>query len=205
MPCGTCVSPAITAYNTVQSFQTSHPNRVHMYLVDDYANSSCSTISNWATANNMPNTIKFSNPAINMADYGSPGMPKVVVVGGASHTVFYNANNSVNQSALQTAITNALNASTSIAEHTAPISELSVFPNPAENFTQIFYSLNVTCNVTAEIYNMVGEKIACVFSGLQTKGHHAANINTSKLNNGIYFLNLTAGKSKNTIMLSVFH
>lgn len=203
MPCGACVSPAVTTYNTVQSFQASYPNRVYMYMVDDYANSSCSTINSWATTNNMPNTTKFSNAAIDMTDYGSTGMPKVVVLGGTSHTVYYNANNSVSQSALQTAITNALNATTAITEPAVNLSALNVFPNPASAATQVSYSLSMASDVTIEIYNMVGEKISSVYSGNQQAGSHTVNADCSKFSNGIYFVKLIAGRTEKTMMLSV--
>lgn len=205
MPCGTCVSPALTTYNTVQSFQTSYPNRVYMYLVDDYANSSCSTINNWATTNNMPNTTKFSNPVINMSDYGGAGMPKVVVLGGTSHTVFYNANNSVNQSALQTAILNALNATSSVTEPAVSLSRLNIFPNPAVKSTEVSYWLDASCSINIEIYNMAGEKVSSVFSGTQSAGAHAINVNLSGFGNGIYFVKLTAGRTEKTVMFSVLH
>ncbi|HRD39909.1 MAG TPA: hypothetical protein PLC65_14870, partial [Bacteroidia bacterium] len=66
------------------------------YLVDDYANTSCPTLTSWALTNGMPNAIVFSNSAIDMYDYGSTGMPKIVVIGGANHQVFDNQNNSLN-------------------------------------------------------------------------------------------------------------
>ena len=46
-----------------------------------------------------------------MSNYGSAGMPKVVVLGGSSHSVYYNVNNNqINLNGVQTAINNALAA-----------------------------------------------------------------------------------------------
>ena len=64
MPCGSCIGPAQSAYSAAESFSSSHPGRVLFYLADDYANTSCSTLSSWATTNNMPNSTKFSNTAL---------------------------------------------------------------------------------------------------------------------------------------------
>jgi hypothetical protein len=32
MPCGSCIGPTLTTYNVVQSFATSHPGRVKLYI-----------------------------------------------------------------------------------------------------------------------------------------------------------------------------
>src|SRR5688572_17237395 len=105
MPCGACIAPASTAANTVTGF--GNPN-VIFYLVDDYGNTNCASMNSWASVNSITANAKFTNAAIDMTDYGTAGMPKTVVLGGTSHTVFYNVNGAVSQSALQTAISNAL-------------------------------------------------------------------------------------------------
>ena len=97
------------AYNAVQSFSTSHPGRVHFYIADDYANTTCANLINFGNYFNMPNSTFFSSADISMSDYGTNGMPKVVVLGGDSHTVYYNQNdNQINFNDVQTAIANAL-------------------------------------------------------------------------------------------------
>ena len=204
MPCGACIGPSQSAYNTAQSFSSSHPGRVLFYLADDYANTSCSTLNSWASTNSMPNSTKFSNAAIDMADYGSTGMPKVVILGGTSHTVFYNANNTFSASAMSTAITNALNAGTGITEP-VNVSSVNVFPNPANGVASISYSLESSSEVEIELFNLVGEKAKSIFSGNQSAGEHTLGVDCSKLSNGIYFVKIGTGKLEKTIMLSVAH
>src|SRR5262245_353846 len=83
MPCGTCTSPALTSYNVVQSFQASYPNQVYFYLIDDYANTTCTSLNSWGTSIGAPpssSSLRFSNAAIDMTNYGATGMPKIVVV-----------------------------------------------------------------------------------------------------------------------------
>ncbi|MDD3877758.1 MAG: hypothetical protein PHT69_14150 [Bacteroidales bacterium] len=111
MPCPPCVVPTKTAFNVVKRYQTSHPGKVLFFLVDDYANTTCSTLNSWAQTNEIITSSfsrKFSNPAIDMTHYGTPGMPKIVVVGGTARSVYYNENTIVNVSALKKAINNAL-------------------------------------------------------------------------------------------------
>ena len=51
----------------------------------------------------------FSSSSISMSDYGSSGMPKVVVLGNANHSVFYNENDDkITFNGVQNAINNAL-------------------------------------------------------------------------------------------------
>lgn len=108
MPCASCSYFGSSAYDAVQSFNESHPGIVEFYLTDDYANTSCSNISNWGTSNNMEHHTAFSSTAINMSDYGTDGMPKVVVLAGAEHRILYNENNgSITYDGVESAINSA--------------------------------------------------------------------------------------------------
>lgn len=205
MPCATCIGPSISAYNIAQGYQSSHPGRVLFYMVDDYANTSCSSLNGWATTNSMPNSVRFVNAAIDMLDYGSTGMPKIVVLGGTSHTIFYNANNSINTSTLTSAINSALAATTGIGENDNNIGSVALFPNPADSKTWISYSLTNNSDVKADIYNLVGEKITSVSYGKQSTGPNTISIDCSELSSGTYFVKLIAGTAEKTIKLSVSH
>lgn len=206
MPCASCIGPASTDAAAVQGFASSFPGRVKFYLFDDNGGTNCSTLSSWASSNSITADAIFQNAGnvVKMTDYGSAGMPKTVVLGGANHTVFYNVNGTVSSSALQTAITNGLNATTGIAEPIS-ISGLNLFPNPADNRSEISYSLSTSSDIRIDIYNIVGENVSTVFSGVQNAGEHSAAIETQKLLNGIYFVKLTTGNSEKTIKLSVVH
>ena len=129
MPCGACTGPSLTTYNVVESYQSSNPDKVRMYLCDDFANTSCTSLNSWKNSTGLTNAVTFSDAAINMGDYGSAGMPKIVVLGGGGHTVFYNVNNTVNITDLQDGIDAALLA-TGIQEQSELASSLNVYPDP---------------------------------------------------------------------------
>ncbi|HET7818988.1 MAG TPA: T9SS type A sorting domain-containing protein [Bacteroidia bacterium] len=205
MPCASCIGPTKTAYTEVQSFSSSYPGRVFLYIADDYANDPCSTIDSWATANAMPNSTRFSSTSVKMTDYGSAGMPKVVVLGGSNHTVFYNANNTVSGTAINTAITLALNTTSSIFENNDPIAYRKIFPNPAKNNTNISFYLKSTSDIQVDIYNAVGMHVKTIFSGKETAGVHNYDTDCSELNNGLYFVKINSGDDRKTMMLSVAH
>ena len=189
MPCGGCVNAAKTAYNLAQSAEANNPGRVVFYLCDDYANTGCSTISGWASNNNMTKAVTFSNSSISMTDYGSAGMPKIVVLGGSAHTIFDNENYSVNSTTMQNAINQALLA-TGITENIKADLQLNVFPNPANNETYLNYNLSKASDISIDIYNLLGAKIKTIVSERQSAGNHKTEINLENLRSGVYFVKL---------------
>ncbi len=116
MPCGACIGGSLTAYNIAQSYEVLNPGRVVYYLIDDYGNTDCTVLTNWGTTNGIgPDISVFSTSDISMGDYGTPGMPKVVVVGGTDHTIYFNENNAAASDieGLEAAIEAALEGDTS--------------------------------------------------------------------------------------------
>lgn len=205
MPCGSCVLPLKTTYNVVQSYQENFPDRVQMLLADDYANTPCNTINLWANSNGMVNTLRFSNQAIKMMDYGSNGMPKVVVVGGPDRRVYYNADDAVDHAALQEAIDNAISTITGI--HAPAINRLvmKVFPNPAGDLTNISFQIEHPDQVSINLTNQTGQEIMTLFKGEVSAGLHNFELNTSELQSGIYFLRLQNAQGIHMKKLSVVH
>lgn len=203
MPCTTCLSGALAAQSACQSFSSSNPGEVYYYCVDDLANTTCSTLSSWCSSNGVTSTTaKFSNSSISMTDYGTSGMPKVVVLGGGStHTVYYNENNSsITTAGIQTAISNALAASIGIDEVSVDNFQLSIFPNPITNKkATISYELKSSENVTIEIYDCVGANVSLVSNENQDAGKHQKELDLSSLSAGIYFIKLNSD-NKNDLL-----
>ena len=194
MPCGPCATYTLPAYSAVQSFALSHPNKVHFYLVDDFANTACPTLVNWGNSNNMPLNTAFSSSMISMNDYGSNGMPKVVVLGGANHSVYYNENdNKINFNGVQGAISNALSSPLNTNDDLAVNDfNISVFPNPTANILNICYESNKSFNVVFEIVNVLGKTVyySTDNNTLSCKDSGNKNINMSQFKKGVYFLNI---------------
>lgn len=204
MPCGACIPVASTAASTAQGYSSSYPGRVKFYLVDDYANTTCSTLSSWATTNSISVKIIFSNAAISMTDYGTAAMQKTVVLGGSNHTVFYNVNGTVSVSPLQTAITNALAAS-GIENYNNIISGFSAYPSPASSATKITYTLTRTTNIRIDILNVLGDKVNTISIGEQSPGKQEYPINIESMKEGVYFIKINAGEAVETIKMTVVH
>lgn len=190
MPCATCVGPSLTAYNIVQSYATSHPGRVKFYMVDDYANTTCTSLTNWANSNNMPGTTTFSNSSIDMLDYGTAGMPKIVVLGGLTHTVYYNSNGTGNATQLQNAIDSAL-AETGVQENSAEFNTLTAWSDVAGQKLTLNFSAVRPGNALIDIYSPDGKQVRASESHAVISGTNLVEVNTAGLPAGVYIMNVT--------------
>jgi hypothetical protein len=205
MPCGSCVGPSVSALNEVQNYASTNPGRVVFYISDDYANTNCSSLMSWCNANGLSGAnAYFSNSAVNMSNYGTAGMPKVVVLGGTSHTVLFNQNNGLNV----TNFNNAINAglATGVSENLSSDFKLSLFPNPSTtNKTTLQYTLSESSDVTLEIYNALGSKVKSINYEKQTTGKHESVLDFNTMDNGIYFAKLRTKSSSQVLKFTVSH
>lgn len=206
MPCGGCAAPTTMAYNTVQTYQAANPNRVFLYVADDYGTSSCNTINSWCNSIGVAQnawSMRFSNAAINMLDYGSTGMPKVVVLGGPNHTVFYNANNTFNQTSLQNAINLAL-LSTAVEENEIAIG-MNVFPNPTSTTSTANIVLQKKSEITVSLFDLQGQLVKTVFNGTLEAGSNDLTIATAELPSAMYLVRVSDGANESYRNLTVKH
>lgn len=191
MPCSSCVGPALTAYNIVQSFQQSNPGQVLYYLTDDVGNSTCSQIDGWANSNSIgSNRTSFSSPNINMNDYGIAGMPKIVVLGGGvQHKIYFNENdaaagNSIN---IHGAISLALTETGSEVLNNG-VNNFTIFMNNANSTVTANYFLSQVSDMQISIFNSLGIEIINRSIRNQNSGQHMENFEIEKLTDGIYFI-----------------
>lgn len=199
MPCGPCATYTLPAYSAVQTFATSNPGQVSFYLVDDFANTNCPTLTGWGNSNNMPLNTTFSSSDITMSDYGTNGMPKVVVLGGSSHTIYLNENdNKINFAGVQGAINDALNAPLGIEQTESSNFQLLTFPNPVNNILNVSYAKEKSETITFSVIDVLGEIV------IQEKELTTA-IDVSSLNNGNYFLKLSSKTNSESIPFIVNH
>ena len=199
MPCGSCSAPSLAAYNAVQSYAVSNPNTVYFYLVDDAANTTCASLTSWGNNNAMPLATKFSDAAFSMDDYGTPGMPKIIVLGGANHGIVYNQNSGVSTVGVQTAINGLLSLGTPLINEIGSLN-LKVIPNPVVSDFQINYSIEKNTDVLIELFSLAGESLFQVIEKNQSSGNHSINLaNKISLKNGMYVIKLTTDNHSQSI------
>lgn len=67
------------------------------------------------------------------------------------------------------------------------------YPNPFNAGTIIDYQLPVRCDVRVEVFNLVGQKVITLVSGMQKAGRRSVIWEAADNPSGIYFYRLTAG------------
>lgn len=205
MPCATCVGPTLTASNIVQSYAASYPGRVLMYIVDDVANTNCTTLNAWINSNGIAGTT-FSNTAIDMNDYGSPGMPKIVVLGGTSHQVFFNQNGTAagNVNGIQTAINSAL--TTSVQSPPAENFGATLLTNPVNSGSiKIRITGAAGTELSVGITDLAGRKTETTFSEQKNAGETIIDMPSTGLAEGLYFIRVSNGLHTEILKLVITH
>lgn len=174
-------------------------------MADDYANTACSQLSSWAAANGMGSSDAFfSDAAVSMSDYGTPGMPKVIVVGCSDHKVYYNENYTA--AGIGDAINEALEdcSNLSVIEANSRNSfKVELFPNPTQSLTNISYEIAKSSVVSIDVVDMVGKTVLTITNSFQNSGLHELQFDTDFLNDGLYFLRIQSQNQSQTVKFSV--
>lgn len=196
MPCVTCINGALTAQTEVQNALLTHPGRVLYYVADDNGNTNCTTLTNWANANGVTDGIIISDTKVSMAPYGIAGMPKIIVIGGTDHKVFYNQNApSITETGIKDAIASALSAvPTALIEPQKNDFSVKIYPNPSLITSKVFVNLIKSSPVKIEVFNQLGQVVTTVFNGNLEIGNSSFDIKTSELSNGSYFIRFSNGE-----------
>jgi hypothetical protein len=72
------------------------------------------------------------------------------------------------------------------------------FPNPANNFVQINYSVSSPANVTICMMNYLGAEVTVFNQGIQCPGNYCLKLETANLPPGIYFIRFQKGSIATT-------
>jgi len=78
------------------------------------------------------------------------------------------------------------------------ISVLAAYPNPFNSQTTLNYLLPRPGLAALSIFNLLGQKVAILFDGMQSVGEHSIIWNASTFPSGIYFARLQAGERSQT-------
>ena len=80
---------------------------------------------------------------------------------------------------------------------------VSIYPNPVSDNATVSISLNQAQNVNVAVYNMLGEVVYTSNQGQLSVGEHTVQFSAANLNNGVYFVKVTAGENTVTKKITV--
>lgn len=193
-----------SAYSIVQEFEITNPNRVSLFICDDYSNTSCSALNGWMVGKTFSQCTSFSDNSIKMSDYNLNGVPKIAVIANTSHYVFDVQVNTLNDSALREVIRSIIIGPVSQADSVKNYYQIRLTPNPANNLLNIQFNLNAEDNPTLNIFNLDGKRVRSVTPNYQ-KGVNSIQIETQTLPAGTYFFRISNGKKEDSIKFMVLH
>nr|MBA3706469.1 T9SS type A sorting domain-containing protein [Bacteroidota bacterium] len=78
-----------------------------------------------------------------------------------------------------------------------------LYPNPASENVIISYQLANNSEIKIFICDMLGKEVMQIANEKQNSGEHSLNVNTTELNNGIYFIKVIIGGQETTEKLIV--
>jgi hypothetical protein len=95
---------------------------------------------------------------------------------------------------------------TSVEEPVDLITEFRIvgnYPNPFNPTTNIVYDLGASVDVTMQVYNVLGQKVASMDLGRQSQGRHEVTFDASRLSSGIYVVRMQMGSEIQTLRMSL--
>lgn len=145
-------------------------------------------------------TVTYTNNTDDDTEYRSSkngrGMNKYEDTKIVAFVSYYDAANDNNMAVLNAAQTTMINTGVNELTEGNNIGEVSVFPNPTNGTTNVDFVLAKGTNVTIEVVNVLGQKVAEIANGAFTSGGHSVSFDAAKLTSGIYFMNVTSEDGK---------
>ncbi|MFI5203787.1 MAG: T9SS type A sorting domain-containing protein [Flavobacteriales bacterium] len=194
----TSCSPCVTAGGVLETMKADllaeFPGMIKAYAFG-YSNSyNCATVNNWVSTNGFT-SIASDSGAAQVAFYGGMGMPTIVILGGGTaHSVLgspYIGFNTNDTTSMATNIRNFLNG-TGINENTTTLTNLSVFPNPANADVNISIHLSASALVKIEMLDITGRLIQTVANENMQQGSVTKTVSTASFSEGNYLIRVTA-------------
>ncbi len=108
------------------------------------------------------------------------------------------------EGAFSVTLVNKRNIGEALSPNSKAINDLSCYPNPASDQTQIVFSLSEASIIDLKIYDLTGKQVATLLGNTPySKGKHQVFFDTSDLPNGAYIYTLQTDNSKQSKQLII--
>lgn len=204
-PEGSNINFVASAYSIVQEFEVTNPNRVSLFICDDYSNTSCAALGGWMAGKTFSQCTSFSDNSIKMSDYNLNGVPKIAVIANSTHYVFDVQVNNLNDSLLREIIRSIIIGPVTQPDTLPNNFQSSIMPNPVNNSLTVRYKLAERENLVLEILNSEGKLLKSISNSSNQIGTNSVKIDTQTLSTGTYFLKVSNGKKEDRIKFIVAH
>lgn len=105
-----------------------------------------------------------------------------------------------------TAITTNTCLDVAVNQVNSDIRSVRLYPNPSANASTLTFFSQVAGDVTLQVYDLSGKRVEALSQQTRVApGETNVSLNTEELQNGIYFVTLECGISKETVKLLVNH
>ncbi|MBP6732555.1 MAG: choice-of-anchor J domain-containing protein [Chitinophagales bacterium] len=152
----------------------------------------------WGTDNIIPDTVASGSNYTKTYSYKLPVTYKQNYISLVGIVEEYNADYKYRNILNGAEMDLIEKVTTGIAPVKESFENVSVYPNPASNVLRIAFDVKATTNVDAFVTNVLGEKIADIYSDTVSGGNHTLSWNTTDVANGIYFVTLKTATSQIT-------
>ena len=205
--CTACPPPAQKIQAMANHILATHPGMIKAYAMPFNNSTTCSYASSWVSNNGLSLYAPFDSGAAQVAHYGGFGMPTVVLLGGSNHRVLFSTLgfSASDTTIMRDSILALLNSTTGISNLSGNVESFSVFPNPATDFVSVNLELKETANLSVDVTDLFGRKVALILSEIKSMGLIQKQFDTSTLANGNYLVRLTVNGKITTQKLSVIH
>lgn len=207
--CGSCPPPAQKVQTMANNINATHPGKVKAYAFPFNNTTTCSYSQTWVTSNSLPLYKPMDSGATAVAYYGGFGMPTVVLVGGSTHRVMFStlSFSTSDTTIMRDSILAMLGVTVPTAINQTSYSDngVEVYPNPAANSVTISVGLKSQSDLSIDVVDIMGKKVAVVCSERNAIGNYSTRFNTDNLANGIYNIRINVNGSIENRRLNVLH
>ncbi len=187
------INPQLSFYVAYAMYTGNAPETLSVFISTDcgstwtsiYTKTSTALQTAAATQNEfVPTSVQWRKDSVDLSAYTT--FPNIIVK-------FRNTNEYGNDLFLDDI--NITASPTGITEETNTLTDVSLYPNPANNSVNVGFSLNSHENVTIKMYDIYGKLISTCLNEAKDKGYYSMNVDLKNYAAGLYFLNVTAGES----------